>query len=35
MSRPLARRGGWRVIEDRTSSAPAFSTFFLGADPAG
>jgi len=31
----LARRGGWRLIEDWTSSAPAFSTFLLAADSAG
>jgi dimethylhistidine N-methyltransferase len=31
----LARRGGWRLIEDWTSCAPAFSTFLLAADPAG
>jgi dimethylhistidine N-methyltransferase len=31
----LARRGGWRLIEDWTSSAPSFATFLLAAAPAG
>lgn len=30
----LARRGGWRLIEDWTSSAPSFATFLLAAAPA-
>jgi dimethylhistidine N-methyltransferase len=29
----LARRGGWRLIEDWTSPAPSFATFLLGAEP--
>ncbi len=31
----LARRGGWRLIEDWASGSPAFATFFLAADTAG
>jgi len=31
----LARRGGWRLIEDWASGPPSFATFLLAADPAG
>jgi dimethylhistidine N-methyltransferase len=31
----LARRGGWRLIEDWTRSSPAFATFLLAADHSG
>jgi dimethylhistidine N-methyltransferase len=31
----LARRGGWRLVDDWASPSPSFATFLLAADPAG